>query len=450
MISPLLSLMEDQVNACRERFHMQAQLINGETTREERAHILDGLKNPNPEEFIQLLYVTPEMLNKNQIMINAFRRLHSRNRLARIVIDEAHCVSQWGHDFRPDYKALGEVIQGFPGVPVIALTATATQLVQKDVMINLGIDGCRRFSQSFNRPNLSYEVREKNKDIVDSIASLIKDRYRSKSGIVYCLSRKTCEGVAKKLGAKGIRAHHYHAGMENAERSRVQTDWQRGVYHVIVATIAFGMGIDKADVRFVVHHSLPKSLEGYYQETGRAGRDGKSSGCYLYYQYGDTKTLFKFIEDGDGNAEQKQRQKDMLRTVIQFCENKSDCRRAQVLKYFSEPFKRDDCHQTCDNCQSGHTFEEKDLTAYAQAVVRLVSQVEDNNVTLHQAVDTFRGAKSIKRPHLINLDERGFGKDLERGDVERVFHRLLEEKALKEKSIVNKAGFVTNYLHVSG
>lgn len=448
VVSPLLSLMEDQVAACKDRFGMQAFLINGESTAAEKNCIMEGLKESQPELFIQVLYVTPEMLSKNQRMINAFQQLHRRNRLARIVIDEAHCVSQWGHDFRPDYKALGEVVCQFQGVPIIALTATATQLVRTDVMANLGIRGCRLFSQSFNRPNLSYEVRAKGKGVVQSIAELIRTRYAGKSGIVYCLSRKSCESVAQKLTDLGILAYHYHAGMESAERSDVQRKWQNNEYHVIIATIAFGMGIDKADVRFVIHHTLPKSLEGYYQETGRAGRDGKRSDCYLFYQYADCKTLKKMIEEGDGNREQKQRQHDMLRNVIQFCENKSDCRRVQVLSYFSEPFKRENCNRTCDNCMSDATFEEKDLTQYAAAAIRLVKQVEDSNVTLLQCVDAFRGAKNAKLKS-AGLDEYGFGKDLERGDVERVFHHLLEAGALREESKANNAGWATSYLHVS-
>jgi bloom syndrome protein len=448
IISPLLSLMEDQVNACRTRFNMQACMINGETTSEAKRVIMDGLKDREPERFIQVLYVTPEMLNKNQRMIDALKNLHGRRKLARFVIDEAHCVSQWGHDFRPDYKALGEVISQFPSVPIMALTATATQLVQADVIANLGIQGCRKFSQSFNRPNLSYEVKEKSKGVVASIAELIKSKYAKKSGIVYCLARKTCESVAQKLTSLGVRAHHYHAAMDSAERSEVQMKWQRNEYHVIVATIAFGMGIDKADVRFVIHHSLPKSLEGYYQETGRAGRDGLRSGCYLYYMYGDCKTLKKMIEDGDGSREQKQRQHDMLRNVIQYCENKSDCRRAQVLSYFSEQFRPENCMGTCDNCRSDATYEEKDLTDYAAAAVRLVGQVDGAKVTMHQCIDAFRGTKGSKLRDL-ELEEFGFGEDLERGVVERIFNRLLDERALKERSVKNKAGFLTNYLQVS-
>jgi bloom syndrome protein len=450
VVSPLLSLMEDQVTSASQRFGVQAFLINGESTQEQKNHIMEGLREREPQKFMQLLYVTPEMLSKNQRMINAFQQLHSRGRLARIVIDEAHCVSQWGHDFRPDYKALGDVVRQFPGVPVIALTATATQLVRTDVVANLGIQGCRQFSQSFNRPNLSYQVLPKSKGIINNIAELIKEKYTGKSGIIYCLSRKSCEQVAQKLSDLGIRAYHYHAGMEPADRSAVQRKWQANEYDVIVATIAFGMGIDKADVRYVIHHTLPKSLEGYYQETGRAGRDGKRSDCYLYYQYADSRTLRKMIDEGEGSWEQKQRLHDMLRTVIQFCENKADCRRAQVLGYFSESFDPEKCKGTCDNCLSDSTFVTKDLTEYAAKAIELVSKVHEGNVTMHQCVDAFRGAKNAKIGS-TGLREHGwgFGEDLERGDNERIFQYLLDAGAFKEKSKVNKVGFATNYLHVS-
>lgn len=451
VVSPLLSLMEDQVQSAKTRFGVQACLINGQTPSDEKKVIMDYLeKQAEPGKFIQLLYVTPEMLSKNQRMISAFQRLYDRGHLARIVIDEAHCVSQWGHDFRPDYKALGDVVRRFPGVPVMALTATATQLVRADVRSNLGIENGRMFSQSFNRPNLSYEVLPKGKGMVNTFAELIKERYPRKSGIIYCLSRKNCEDVAKKLTELGVRAFHYHAGMAAEDRSDVQKKWQSNQYHVIVATIAFGMGIDKADVRYVIHHTMPKSLEGYYQETGRAGRDGKRSECYLYYQFADTRMLRKMIDEGEGSREQKQRLHDMLRTVVQYCENKADCRRAQVLGYFSEAFDPANCNKTCDNCRSDASFVTKDLTDYAAMAFKLVSKVHEDNVTMHQCVDAFRGAKGakIKKSGLEGCGW-GYGADLERGDNERIFQSLLESRALKEESIVNKVGFATNYLHVS-
>jgi bloom syndrome protein len=271
------------------------------------------------------------------------------------------------------------------------------------------------------------------------------------SGIVYCFSRKNCEDVAKKLREEHrISAHHYHAGMEPLDKSAVQKQWQDGTYQVIVATIAFGMGIDKPDVRFVVHHTIPKSLEGYYQETGRAGRDGKRSGCYLYYGYHDTISLRKMIDkEKDRSHEQKERQREMLRNVVQFCENRSDCRRVQILNYFSESFHRDGCNNFCDNCMSDATFVNRDLTEYAAAAVRLVGRVSGQNVTLLQCVDAFRGAKGKKMAEFSGLEEYGVGQDLERGDVERLFHRLVDEAAIKERSEVNKAGWGVNYIQVS-
>lgn len=453
VISPLLSLMQDQVDHL-QKLKIQAFLINSEVTAEHRRLIMESLRHPNVEQFIQLLYVTPEMISKSQAIVNAFKDLHRRGKFARMVIDEAHCVSQWGHDFRPDYKLLGEVRQQFRGVPAMALTATATENVKVDVIHNLGISGCEIFTQSFNRPNLTYEVRSKGKakDVLENMANTINSTYKGQSGIVYCLSRQNCEDIAEKLRTEhGIKAHHYHAGMEPREKTAVQKQWQAGQYHVIVATIAFGMGIDKPDVRFVIHYTIPKSLEGYYQETGRAGRDGKRSGCYLYYGYQDTSALKRMIDDGEGSWEQKERQRKMLRNVVQFCENKSDCRRVQVLLYFNEPFSRENCNGGCDNCNSTSSFESQDFTDYAVSAVKLVKHLERENVTLLHCVDVFRGSKTKKivdADH-TRLPEYGAGADLDRGEIERLFYRLLSEDAIAEHNVVNKAGWPSQYVHVS-
>lgn len=454
VISPLLSLMEDQVSHLR-RLDVQAFLINSESSMDERSMIISALNENRVEEFIQLLYVTPEMLSRSPAITNAFARLHSRGRLARIVIDEAHCVSQWGHDFRPDYKQLGEVRKQFPGVPVMALTATATDNVKLDVIHNLGMRGCEEYKQSFNRPNLSYEVRPKKKGHSEDIAELIKTTYPGKCGIIYCLSRKKCETFATYLKKEHhIEAAHYHAAMEPADKRKVQAEWQQGKTHVIVATIAFGMGIDKPNVRFVIHQSLPKSLEGYYQETGRAGRDGLKSGCYLYWTWSDTTILKKMIDESDGSYEQKERQRTMLRSVVQFCDNKSDCRRVQVLSYFSERFSADGCKKTCDNCNSNSTFELQDFSQHAAAAVNLVGQLVNlkqyGKVTLLYCVEVFRGvnSKKIKEARHDQLREYGAGSDLGREDAERLFQLLLSEDALGEENVVNKAGFATSYIGV--
>lgn len=452
VISPLLSLMQDQVTHL-QALKVQALLVNGEVTLEHRRLVLDSLRDPQVEKYIQLLYITPEMISKSQQFSNAFGDLHRRKKLARIVIDEAHCVSQWGHDFRPDYKLLGGVRQQFGGVPVMALTATATENVKVDVIHNLGMQGCEVLTQSFNRPNLNYTVKRKGRaqEVLEDIVKTINGSYRNQSGIIYCLSRQNCEKIAKKLRDEHhLKAEHYHAGMDPEAKNLVQKNWQAGVNKIIVATIAFGMGIDKPDVRFVIHHTIPKSLEGYYQETGRAGRDGKRSGCYLYYGYSDTTALKRMIDDGDGSPEQKERQRGMLRNVIQFCENKSDCRRVQILGYFSESFESEKCNSACDNCRAQDLFETKDFTHLARSAISLVKRFKkEDKMTLLHCVDVFRGAKGKKIGELKHLEEFGAGSSLERGDVERLFYRLLSEDAIAEHSHVNKMGFAQQYLIVS-
>ena len=448
VISPLLSLMQDQVDHL-QKLKIQAFLINSEVTAEHRNYVLTALQGPNAEALVQLLYVTPEMVNKSQQILRALKDLHRKKKLARIVIDEAHCVSQWGHDFRPDYKELGTLRNDFPDVPLMALTATATENVKVDVMQNLSMKNCQVFTQSFNRPNLTYEVRPKTKTSLADMAKTIRDLYSGQSGIIYCLSRKNCEDIAKKLKDEhGINAAHYHAGMEAQERSATQKAWQKGQKHVIVATIAFGMGIDKPDVRFVFHHTVPKSLEGYYQETGRAGRDGLVSGCYLYYGYKDTTFLKKMINDGEGNWQQKERQHQMLRNVVQFCENKTDCRRVQVLAYFNEHFSANQCGDTCDNCTSTSTFEMRNLTEYAKGAIQLVRQVTNDKVTILHCSDVYRGHSTSKITQLGHdeLQEFGGAKDLERLEVERMFYRLITDDALEEFQEYNRGGFPTQYV----
>ena len=450
VVSPLLSLMQDQVDHL-QKLGIQAHLINGNTPTEVRNWIRQALQGPHPGEELQLLYVTPEMLGKSQAMVSAFEGLHRRKQLARIVIDEAHCVSQWGHDFRPDYKDLGEIRKRFKDVPVMALTATATEVVRVDVMHNLGMKAADVLVQSFNRPNLTYEVRPKGKnaDVLENIVQIIKTSYRGQAGIIYCLSRKNCEKVAEQLREDyGIEAQHYHAGLAADERIDIQKQWQSGRFKIIVATIAFGMGIDKPDVRFVIHHTIPKSLEGYYQETGRAGRDGKRSGCYLFYGYPDTMVLKEMIKKGDGSDEQKERQASLLRVMVQFCENRSDCRRVQVLEYFDERFDRADCRQGCDNCNSTNTFETQDFSKHARNAIRIVKQIHRSKVTVLHCVDVYRGGrnKKITQQEHNTLPEYGKGVDLVRGDVERLFYRLITEKALDLYSNVNRSGFATQYI----
>ncbi|KAF4630535.1 hypothetical protein G7Y89_g7601 [Cudoniella acicularis] len=457
VISPLLSLMIDQVGHLKD-INIRAATLNGEISTKDRNEIYDQLSETHPEQYIQLLYITPEMVNKSERMLSILSRLHANKKLARIVIDEAHCVSQWGHDFRPDYVALSAMRQRFPKVPLMALTATATEGIIMDVKHNLGMaEKCPVYSQSFNRPNLHYEVRSKkgkgkSKEILDDIVDLIKNRYRGQTGIIYTLSRKNCEQMATKLSEEyGIKAYHYHASLQPDEKKAIQDDWQKGVLQVVVATIAFGMGIDKPDVRFVIHHTIPKSLEGYYQETGRAGRDGKKSGCYLYYGYQDTAVLKDFIYKSEGSDQQKERQRQMLTSMVNYCENRTDCRRVQVLAYFGEKtFTKEECQLSCDNCNSDAVFELTDFTAQATAAMHIVKQVQDSHVTLLHCVDILRGANNAKIKSLNHhqLKQFGMAKDMIRSDIERLFFRLLMENALAEHNIINKSGFASQYLNL--
>ncbi|TLD20516.1 hypothetical protein PspLS_08352 [Pyricularia sp. CBS 133598] len=427
VVSPLLSLMQDQVDHLRD-INIQAAQFSGDIDKTHKNMILDALNNKNPENFLKLLYVTPEMISKSVTFTNALQRTYQNKKLARFVIDEAHCVSQWGHDFRPDYKALGEFRRMFPDVPVMALTATATKNVIVDVKSNLGIDGCEVFSQSFNRPNLYYDVRPKGKNLLQSIAELIQERHDGQTGIIYTLSRKSSENIAKKLvQTYGISAEAYHAGMETDKKTDIQRKWQRGTIKIVVATIAFGMGIDKPDVRFVIHQSLPKSLEGYYQETGRAGRDGEKSDCYLYFGYGDISTLRKMIKEGEGSAQQKERQAEMLNRVIEYCENKRDCRRVEILRYFGERFDKNECDASCDNCRDGGEFSIVDYTDVAVAALKVIGR---KRLTAKQCADVLQG-KGVKKDE-PKPDHYGVAKSLQQHVILSILYRLQAEDALEE------------------
>ncbi|KAK9453347.1 hypothetical protein V1511DRAFT_483342 [Dipodascopsis uninucleata] len=446
VISPLISLMQDQVSNLMAK-GIQAGMISSRGDASERKEMLQLLVSGQ----LPLLYISPEMLTTSNQIRNAIASLHRRSMLARVVIDEAHCVSSWGHDFRPDYKQLGLFKQSYPGVPVMALTATANDRVQMDIKHNLGIDNCAFLKQSFNRTNLYYEVRDKNRDVFSEICDLMKIKYPGKSGIIYCHSKHSCETTAERLTHMGLRVMFYHAGMSNEERHMVQDAWQKGRLQAICATIAFGMGIDKPDVRFIVHYTLPRNLEGYYQETGRAGRDGSPSECILYYAYRDATSMMSMIEkDKEVDAATREKQCAFLKQVVQYCENRTDCRRWQVLRYFNESFDPIECKKQCDNCRMAVVaeFEERDMTEFAKDIIRVVGAVQHENVTMLYCVDIFRGARTsrIQTAGHDCVPGYGCGKSLDRTDVERLFHHLVTEDVLKEYSLFNRAGFATSYL----
>ncbi|KAK4153419.1 hypothetical protein C8A00DRAFT_15349 [Chaetomidium leptoderma] len=447
VISPLLSLMNDQV-AHMARLNILAATFNGTINPALRNHILGSFHQPNPEHHIQLLYITPEMLISSPAFRNGVDVLHRKKKLARIVIDEAHCVSHWGHDFRPDYKALGAFRRDFPGVPVMALTATATKNVMADIRHNLSMENCEFFSHGFNRPNLYYEVIPKQARFIQGMGELITSKYDGLSGIVYTLSRKSAEGTAHTLATKhGIKARHYHAQMDPEAKNDVQAKWQKGEIKVVVATIAFGMGIDKPDVRFVIHQTLPKSLEGYYQETGRAGRDGKPSDCYLYFSYSDIPVLRRMInEDAAKLGQERERQHAMVNRMVAYCESVHTCRRVQVLHYFGEKFDVAQCNDMCDNCRTGETKAAPVLEDFTECAVALLKAVQFlKEVTLGKLVEIVTASKNVGKHQEIP----GFGhcRGMKNYEAQRVVMALHAEGALADvQRMCQTNGIpVTNY-----
>jgi ATP-dependent DNA helicase RecQ len=375
VISPLIALMKDQVDSLREN-GIAAEFINSSLSFEEIARIQESVRTGK----VKILYIAPERL-----ALENFRTFLKRLPISLIAIDEAHCISEWGHDFRPDYRNLKKLREDFSMVPVIALTATATVKVRQDIIEELSLQQAEIFSGSFNRHNLHYMVRSK-KSAFEQLVELL-GKYRGQSVIIYCFSRKSTEALAEALRESNFKALPYHAGLDQLRRKETQDQFIRDEIPIIVATIAFGMGIDKPDVRLVVHFDLPKSLEGYYQETGRAGRDGLPSDCVLFYSYGDKIKQDFFIRVITDQKERKMAEMK-LQQVIEFCELQS-CRRAFLLNYFGEDWPEENC-RSCDACLSpNETFDATEITyKILSAIIRTNERFGTNYV-----VDILLGKK---------------------------------------------------------
>ncbi len=400
VISPLIALMKNQVD-----------VINGMTEADGVAHYLNSSLNKSAIDKVKadivegktkLLYVAPESLTKED-NVDFLRGV----KISFYAVDEAHCISEWGHDFRPEYRRIRPIINEIGNAPVIALTATATDKVRTDIKKSLGILDATEYKSSFNRPNLYYEVRHKTKDIDKQIVKFIKQN-EGKSGIIYCLSRKKVEELAAVLRANEIKAAAYHAGLDSGTRSATQDDFLMERIDVIVATIAFGMGIDKPDVRFVIHYDIPKSLEGYYQETGRAGRDGGEGKCIAFYSYKDLKKLEKFME-GKPVAEQDIG-RQLLQETAAYAES-SVCRRKMLLHYFGEEYEKDNCGN-CDNCLHPKTkIEGKDaLVIVLNAIAAIKEDFRtDYVINFVEGKDT----NDIVAHKHDKLEEFGSGEDMD-------------------------------------
>jgi ATP-dependent DNA helicase RecQ len=354
VISPLIALMKDQVDGLRES-GIAAACINSSLTREEIQATYARARNGE----LSILYVAPERL-----ALPEFKEFLGSLTVSLIAIDEAHCISEWGHDFRPDYRTLGHLKEQFPKVPLIALTATATEKVRADIVERLHLGAAPQFVSSFNRENLHVSVVEK-KNAMQKLARLLEG-YRNESVIIYCFSRNETEDIAQKLRSLGFSARAYHAGLEREERTRAQDAFINDNVNIIVATIAFGMGIDKPNVRLVVHNTFPKTLEGYYQEIGRAGRDGLKSECVLFYTYADMRKHEFFLLRAE--EEQQEVAREKLRQVLEYCEL-ATCRKRYLLNYFGETLPEGECG-SCDICTGGK--ERFDATIIAKKILSAI------------------------------------------------------------------------------
>jgi ATP-dependent DNA helicase RecQ len=412
VVSPLIALMKDQVDALQTS-GIPATYLNSTLDREEAKARWRGLHRGQ----YRMLYVAPERL-----MLDAFLERALNWDIAQFAIDEAHCISEWGHDFRPEYRELKKLRKHLPDVPIMALTATATERVRADIVKELKLRDPRAYVASFNRPNLTYRVIPKTA-AYEQLLAFIRSRPND-SGIIYCASRKSTESLARNLNEDGISAKPYHAGLTNVERTKHQDAFLRDDVRVITATIAFGMGINKPNVRFVVHYDLPKNLESYYQETGRAGRDGLPSECVLLFSPGDVAKQRHFIDEK--NETEARIARAQLQQMVHYAETR-ECRRAVLLEYFGETFPQQSC-DSCDSClQPRETF---DGTVHAQKFLSCIYRIHARHgfgFGLGHVVDVLRGAdtEAIRQRGHNELSTYGIGAELKRAEWQAIGRELL-------------------------
>lgn len=418
VISPLIALMKNQVDNLRgfSQNNSLAHFLNSSLNKSELQRVHQDVESGQTK----LLYVAPETLKKSDTL-----KLLASVKISFVAVDEAHCISEWGHDFRPEYRKIRQMVKEIGDIPVLALTATATPKVQHDIQKNLNMLGAKLFKSSFNRTNLFYRVRPKGrKDVVHKeMISFIKKR-EGNSGIIYCLSRKKVEEIATMLERNGIKALPYHAGLDAKVRAQHQDAFLMENCDVIVATIAFGMGIDKPDVRYVIHYDVPKSLEGYYQETGRAGRDGLKGECLLFYNPNDVEKLEKFMKDKPVAEQEVGRL--LIAETEAFAES-SQCRRKLLLHYFGESFNEEDCEKMCDNCATPKPKE--DVQLYMQKALQLLNNIKGDFVMSH-LVNILLGNKQdiqIKQYKHHELIEFCSGQDKDKIFWKSIFRLALVE-----------------------
>lgn len=393
VVSPLVALMEDQLNGLR-RLKVNAMMLSSKAGKEDVKMIMTGLVDKNST--LKLVYATPEYMAKSKRFMSKLQKAYEMGRLERFAIDEVHCCSQWGHDFRPDYKFLGILKSMFNGVPILGLTATAPSKIIVDVQKMLDIQGCMVLRASFNRPNLFYEVRRKPADksaCLSMIENLLKTRFEGKSGIIYTTTIKDAEQLTTDLRSKGLKIGCYHAILEPEVRSKMYNKWISGDYQAIVATIAFGLGIDKPDVRFVIHHCVSKSMENFYQESGRSGRDGRKAACIVLFRLPDIFRLSTMVFQDKVGLQN-------LYKVLEYCLNPSDCRRSLIATHFEENWSSSDCAEMCDHCRKPCKKRTVDIGPYCRQLYQIMTKAvqSDTRLTPLKLIDSWynKGATTLR------------------------------------------------------
>ncbi|XP_018578249.1 ATP-dependent DNA helicase Q1-like [Anoplophora glabripennis] len=396
VISPLISLIEDQLIALK-KLGIGAATVNASSSKEDKKFVHHEMLNEHTK--VNLLYVTPEWVAKSKLFMTYLQKCFDKRYLKRIVIDEVHCCSTWGHDFRPEYNHLGFFKSMFPGVPILGLTATATMKVLVDIQNMLSLHDSLIITAPFNRPNLFYKIVNKppeKTECLDFLERLLKHKHKDQSGIIYTSTIKECEELAEGLSTRDLRVKYYHAQLDPQSKKIIHERWLKNKYQAVVATIAFGMGIDKPDVRYVIHHAIPKSMEGLYQESGRAGRDGKNSDCILMFNLSD---FLRNVSMASSKTEEKN-----AKSILGYCLDQSRCRRALIAEFFEDKWEPTDCTKMCDHCRNPKEVSYYDINPALKDIVQLIEAASQKEVklTLNKLITAWfqSGTKELRIPSI--------------------------------------------------